>query len=65
MREAFTAVRVGAKVNRDKRAGNLKNPLARGRGSESGADVRQVIRERERTHGLWRKEPPTDEAGYK
>jgi hypothetical protein len=44
MREAFTVVRAGAKVNRDKRAGKLKNPLARGRGSESGADVREVIR---------------------
>jgi hypothetical protein len=30
-------------VNHDKRVGNLKNPLARGRGSESGAYVRQVI----------------------
>jgi hypothetical protein len=38
--------------------GNLKNPLARGRGSESGADAQQVIWERSdrrsaRTHGLW------------
>jgi hypothetical protein len=40
-------------VNHDKRVRNLKNPLARGRGSESGAHVRQVIRERERTDRLW------------
>jgi hypothetical protein len=46
MQEAFTVDWVGAKVNRDKRAGNLKNPLARGRGSESGADVREAIRRR-------------------
>ena len=44
MQEALTVVRVGAKGNRDRRAGNLKNPLSRGRGSESGADVVQVIR---------------------
>jgi hypothetical protein len=44
MQEAFTVARVGAKVNRDMRAGNLKNPLARGRGPESGAYVQEVIR---------------------
>ena len=54
MQEAFTVVRVGAKGNCDKRAGNLKNPLALGRGSESGAYVRKVIRERGRPHCFWR-----------
>jgi hypothetical protein len=46
MREAFTVVRAGAKVNRDKRAGNLKNPLARGRRSESGAKSGRPAEER-------------------
>ena len=34
-------------------------------GSESGAYVQEVIRERVRTHCLWRQRPPTDKAGYK
>jgi hypothetical protein len=59
MQEAFTVVRVGAKVNHDKRVGNL------GRGRRAGqmygrsyGNVRELI-----VSG--RKEPPTGTAGYK
>jgi hypothetical protein len=52
LQEAFVVVIAGATVEGMKgqstHASRTPQP-----GSESGADVRQVIRERERTHGLW------------
>jgi hypothetical protein len=62
-REVFVVVRRGAMVRCGKQAGGLKNPLAQGRGSENGAAVQQVLRERERSHSLWRSKPPTDKGG--
>jgi hypothetical protein len=58
MQEAFTVVRAGMKANRDKRAGSLKNPLARGRGSESGANVwafTHALKVEEAHPGKWRR----------
>jgi hypothetical protein len=57
-------------VNHDRRVGTLKNPLARGRWSESGANT-QEVNGNVQTEGLrglivsGGTKPPTDKAGYK